>query len=55
MKKQVEHEEIVRTTLRLPRALLKRVKISAAVNETSMQDLVIRVLSAHCEKEEAKR
>ena len=54
MKKHDENE-IVRTTLRLPRALLKRVKISAAVNETSMQALIIRVLSAHCEKEEAKR
>ena len=54
--KKHEKTEMVTTTVRMPRALLKHVeKISAAVNETSMQDLIIRVLSAHCEKEEAKR
>jgi predicted DNA binding CopG/RHH family protein len=53
--KRHDENEIVRTTLRLPRSLLRRVKISAASNETSMQDLIIRVLTAHCEKEETKR
>jgi predicted DNA binding CopG/RHH family protein len=53
--KKAEKIEMVTTTVRMPRTLLKRVKISAAVNETSMQDLIIHVLSAHCDKEEAKR
>jgi predicted DNA binding CopG/RHH family protein len=53
--KKAENIEMVTTTVRVPRTLLKRVKISAAVNETSMQDLIIRVLTAHCDKEETKR
>jgi hypothetical protein len=52
--KQDSDSEIVRTTLRLPRALLRRVKISAAKNDTSMQDLIIRVLDEHCTKEERR-
>ncbi len=53
--KKPEKTEMVTTTVRMPRTLLKRVKISAAVNETSMQDLIINVLTAHCDKEEARR
>jgi hypothetical protein len=47
-------EEIVKTTLRLPRALLRRMKISAAKNDVSMQDLIIRIFDAHCTREESK-
>jgi predicted DNA binding CopG/RHH family protein len=46
--------EIVRTTLRLPRKLLKRIKISAVKNDTSIQDLIVRLLTEHCDKEDRK-
>ena len=53
MKRQ-QQIEITRTTLRLPRELLKRIKISAVRNDTSMQDLIIRVLDEHCTREDKK-
>jgi hypothetical protein len=57
MKRPKKHEddEITLTTVRLPRSLLKRAKISAAVNETSMQALIIRLLDEHCTKEEKRQ
>jgi hypothetical protein len=53
MKRQ-QQIEIARTTLRLPRELLKRIKISAVRNDTSIQDLIVRLLTEHCDKEDRK-
>ena len=53
--KKHDDNQIQRTTLRAPRSLLRRVKISAAKNDVSMQDLIIRILDEHCTKEEKQR
>jgi predicted DNA binding CopG/RHH family protein len=37
-------DEIVRTTLRLPHSLLNAAKIQAIKENTSLQDLIVRLL-----------
>lgn len=40
-------QEIVKTTLRVPRELLDRAKIQAVKDHTSLQDVIVKALQAY--------
>ena len=52
--KQQQPDATARMTIRLPAALLKRLKIAAIEADDSLQSFVIKALSRILEKEEGK-
>ncbi len=56
--KPSERESMAQTTVRFPRAMLKRARIRAATDEVTLQALLIHALDAelkHRERAEARR
>lgn len=50
--KQYDEERVV-TAVRLPKPLVKDLKIAALVNETSMNEILVRAASEYLEREGA--